>query len=186
MITSWNYLICFISAQEENGAWCRIKWKLLLHLKRYFETLKYSLNCLLNPCALSQGHSLLLPQPTKLQEGNVFSCVCLPMVGRERIPRYRAHPPPLCTESQLLVPLSGPLASDIWWPRLEACSNLFTWGPPPVLTFGGWSTYGGWEGGTYPTGRLSCYLCSWDNWVIIWIGGVTSQVWCRGGGYHTI
>ena len=22
-------------------------------------------------------------------------------------------------------------ASDIWWPILETCSNVFTWGPPP-------------------------------------------------------
>ena len=24
-----------------------------------------------------------------------------------------------------------PSASEIWWPSLETCSNLFTWGPPP-------------------------------------------------------
>ena len=24
----------------------------------------------------------------------------------------------------------GLTASDIWWPSLETCSNLFTWGPP--------------------------------------------------------
>ena len=24
------------------------------------------------------------------------------------------------------------LASDIWWPRLETCSNSFTWAPPPA------------------------------------------------------
>ena len=29
-------------------------------------------------------------------------------------------------------------STDIWWPRLKICSNLFTWGPDPqVLTFGG-------------------------------------------------
>ena len=127
MITSfWNYLICFISAQEENGAWCRIKWKLLLHLKRYFETLKYSLNCLLNPYTLSQGHSLLLPQPTKLQEGNIFSCVCLPMVGRERIPRYRAHPLSLSVQSHSslspsLVPLLVTFGGQDWRP-VQTCS----------------------------------------------------------------
>ena len=36
-----------------------------------------------------------------------------------------------------------PLASDIWWPSLEACSNLFTSGPLLVLTSGGyWSKCG--------------------------------------------
>ena len=35
----------------------------------------------------------------------------------------------------------GPYASDIWWSRLETCSNLFTWGPPPpprMPTYGAW------------------------------------------------
>ena len=33
-----------------------------------------------------------------------------------------------------------------WWPRMEICSKLFTWGTPPALTSGGyWSTYV-WQG----------------------------------------
>ena len=50
-----------------------------------------------------------------------------------------------------------PPASDIWWPRLQTCSKLFTCGPPPrppVLRCG--STYGQNVGGMHPTGLLSC------------------------------
>ena len=36
-----------------------------------------------------------------------------------------------------------PALSDIWWPLLETCSDLFTSGPPLVLTSSGyWSMYG--------------------------------------------
>ena len=30
--------------------------------------------------------------------------------------------------------LAPPPAGDIWWPSLETCSNLFTWGPTPSGT----------------------------------------------------
>ena len=46
---------------------------------------------------------------------------------------YRVLPP--CRGTHLCT---GPtLASDIWWPRLDTCSNSFTWGFPMVLTSGG-------------------------------------------------
>ena len=55
-------------------------------------------------------------------------------------------------------------ASDIWWPSLEICSNLFT-GPhytgpllPPVLTSGGyWSMYGWQVCSMHSTWMLSCF-----------------------------
>ena len=67
-------------------------------------------------------------------------------------------------------PVQGPgsyPASDIWWPRLETCSNLFTSGshhtaPPPKycrhLVASYWSTYGVWAGGIHHTGMASCSL----------------------------
>ena len=53
---------------------------------------------------------------------------------------YLPQPPPLDMGPHCTVPPS----SDIWWSRLETCSNLFTWRPqPPVLTSGDyWTTYG--------------------------------------------
>ena len=59
-------------------------------------------------------------------------------------------------------------ASDIWWPRLDTFSNLFTWDPLTllVLIFGGyWSTYGWKVSNTHPTGMLSGldYLLSIKN-----------------------
>ena len=55
--------------------------------------------------------------------------------------------------------LSSPHASDIWWPSLQTCSNLFTWGPPsPVQTSGDHqSMYGCSACGTHPTRILSCF-----------------------------
>ena len=60
----------------------------------------------------------------EFREGKVFSCVC---------PQTR---PPQTSDLGLPTPHGpgpGPISSatDIWWPQLEACSNLFTWGPPP-------------------------------------------------------
>ena len=48
------------------------------------------------------------------------------------------------------ITLQAPPASDIWWQRLDTCSNMFTWGlPRPVLTS---------SGGPHPTGILPCLL----------------------------
>ena len=84
-------------------------------------------------------HILSDSYPTKLREGNIFSCVCLSLgvpcghylgcTGPHRTgppvpsPLYRATAP--CTGTQP-CPLLPP--SDIWWPKLETCLNLFTWG----------------------------------------------------------
>ena len=72
-------------------------------------------------------------------------------------------PIPLSQARDLTVqgPLSGPgPPSDIWWPRLETCLNLFTWGSltPKVQISGGyWGTYSWQAGGKHPTGMLSCW-----------------------------
>ena len=69
-------------------------------------------------------------------------------------------------------------AVDIWWPRLETCSDLFTMGSPTVVDI--WwllkhiqSTQ---VGGTHLTGILPCFNCKLqvNFWIIIirWIIGI--------------
>ena len=54
-------------------------------------------------------------------------------------PNIRPEPPPSPAPRHLIRDCPGhqswgPLANDIWWPTLEACSSLFTWVPsPPTL-----------------------------------------------------
>ena len=118
----------------------------------------------------------------ELQEGNFFSCVRLAdihsfhggvhatiihgaldltILGR-LLPDMRPHctgipksPPPAWTWDFAVQgsPALVTSTSDIWWLRLETCSNLFTWGPPG--TGGYWSTYCEWLSMHY-TGMLSC------------------------------
>ena len=76
----------------------------------------------------------------KLWEGNVFSCVCssfcpkcrgvlcdhYPCMG----PRCTGTPPPPWPQShppahEMDPPVPIPNANDIWWPKLQSCSNLF-------------------------------------------------------------
>ena len=47
------------------------------------------------------------------------------------VPIDRAPPPGPVRTSAPLYRVPAPTASNIWWPRLETCSNLFTWGRPP-------------------------------------------------------
>ena len=82
--------------------------------------------------------------PTKLREDNVFTRVCLSVNSRGHpmwqlsmihwTLRYNPHPPHIGPH------WTGTPVSDIWWPSLGACSNLFTSGHPPVLTSGGYSS----------------------------------------------
>ena len=62
---------------------------------------------------------------------------------------------------------TGTPNTDIWWPRLETCSNLFTWRPTPpqgaLVSVGYWSTYGWQVDGTRPAGILSCCLKGWTQ-----------------------
>ena len=52
-------------------------------------------------------------------------------------------------------------ASDIWWPLLETCSNLFIWGHTAlVLKSGSQSSYVWQVDGMHPTGMLSFYFMS--------------------------
>ena len=75
---------------------------------------------------------------------------------------YRAlAPDPVQGPSSVQI---GPSASDIWWPRLETCSNLFTWrphctGPPLPLVMHWWLPT---EARMYPTGMLSCHCLQWS------------------------
>ena len=81
--------------------------------------------------------------PTKLWEGNFFSHVCLSV---HRVPHVTITHDALDLTVQGLTPsveVTSPSISDIWWPWLETCSNLFTWGShcpgsTPVLTSCGW------------------------------------------------
>ena len=82
--------------------------------------------------------------PTKLREDNVFTRVCLSINSRGESHVTIIHDS-LDLTVQLPPPHIGPHwtgtpVSDIWWPSLGACSNLFTSGHPPVLTSGGYSS----------------------------------------------
>ena len=51
-----------------------------------------------------------------------------------------------------------PLTSDIWWPLMETCSDLFTCGPPLILISGDHQSMYSWQiGSMHPTIMLSCY-----------------------------
>ena len=82
--------------------------------------------------------------PTKVRESHVFSSVWLsvhrgnPIQGPPLVPAKA--PLPLHTPSSVQGPLAPPWphpsAIDIWWSRLETCSNLFPWELSIVLTSG--------------------------------------------------
>ena len=61
--------------------------------------------------------------PTKLWEGNVFTAICLFMGKEFRVIIIRD-----ALDLTVQSPLTHPPypASDIWWPRMESCSYLFT------------------------------------------------------------
>ena len=108
------------------------------------------------------NRSFFYHPPTNLHAGNVFSHVCLSFCLQGRGPMWSLrmiHWTSLYRDP----PVQGPLASYIWWPRLETCSNLFTWGPPPlVLTFGRY-----WQ--VDSKHRKECllsykYFCHWILW----------------------
>ena len=75
---------------------------------------------------------------TKLPEDNVFSCVCV-------FPQGGGHSLYVTTTHDASTPRPNPPSSGsgTWWPRLEACSSLFTTGPLLVLASGGghWNRY---------------------------------------------
>ena len=80
--------------------------------------------------------------PTKLRESNVFMRVCLSrgthvtMIHWASLYRGLPHPQPKSLQTWDLRPPRlhpGSPASDIWWPPLETCSNLFTSGPIPTV-----------------------------------------------------
>ena len=91
-------------------------------------------------------HNIYRP-PTKFQKGNVFSrvSVCPSTSGGVQCDHYPwcllphhtwtvpdPAPAPSCTGTSPRSQSHSPV-SYIWWPRLEICSNLFTWVPlsPP-------------------------------------------------------
>ena len=91
--------------------------------------------------------------PTKLREGNVFSRVCPSVIlsnkgshvtitrdALDLTVQGQSHPPfghrtSLCRDAPQTWDLTVqvPFSNDIWWPRLETCSNLTTWWPTPRL-----------------------------------------------------
>ena len=97
----------------------------------------YGSSCMVLADVQSKNHHLYRT-PMKLRIGNVFTRVCpwvslfvhrwvpiwpLPMINWTKLYRAldirpRTHPKP------------SPPASDIWWPSLETCSNLFISGCP--------------------------------------------------------
>ena len=74
--------------------------------------------------------------PTTFRERSVISlsvhravpCDHYPWYIGPQGPRAPSHQPQTC-DITVQEPLWPP-ASDIWWPRLVTCLNLFTWGPP--------------------------------------------------------
>ena len=97
------------------------------------------------------GENVCYSTPTNLQEGNVFSRVCLLFCPQERAHMTITHdaldltvqpPPPdwpspdfrpgthrALAQPSLDIRLGIPPANDIWWSSLENCSDLFIWGP---------------------------------------------------------
>ena len=87
---------------------------------------------------------LITSRKTNLWEGHVLRCVC-PSLQWEGFHLTIKHDDSLCGLFPLVTALTPPPspASDIWWSRLESCSNLFTWElhcicHQLVLTSGGW------------------------------------------------
>ena len=106
--------------------------------------------------------------PTKLQEGNVFSCVCLFVHkggGGDALDllyspsRSAPGSDPLRT-SDMGPHGPFPPSSDIWLLSLKIFSNFFTWRPPNISTGVRWQLLNhAWSlqtGTTHPTGMLSC------------------------------
>ena len=95
--------------------------------------------------------------PMKLLEVNVFICVHLfiilfPGGGSHVIPGHGTSG----------APIPAPLATDIWWPLLETCSNLLTSGPLPIPAGANFwwllkQVRSAQAGGTHRTGMLSCF-----------------------------
>ena len=72
----------------------------------------------------------------KLRKGNVFSHVC-PSVSQSFCPCGKGGGHVTITHDALDLNIKPP-ARDIWWPRLDTCSSLFTWGShctAPPLSF---------------------------------------------------
>ena len=76
---------------------------------------------------------------TTVADGNKWQIISCDHYPRHIGLHHTWNPPPSCRAPphQYRTP---PAASDIWWPRLENCSNLLTWGPLSltVVTSGGW------------------------------------------------
>ena len=110
-----------------------------------------------------ESESCYYRPPTKFEESNVFTGVCLFTGGSHgtithdasdlavqgplwtwdlSIQRPQPRPPPLHTDmGPHCTGTPSPPDSDIWSPRLDSCSNLFTWPPPPVWTSDGCGRY---------------------------------------------
>ena len=81
--------------------------------------------------------------------------VCLSI---HKIPNWTGSPAPHPNMGPHSTGIPPP-ASEIWWSSLKTCLNVFIWGPPQVLTSGGyWSIYvrHKWAVLIHHTGMLSC------------------------------
>ena len=106
-----------------------------------------------------------------LWECNVFNhvCVCSQEVPRDHYPWW--IPPhyevPLRHGTLGSLRPGSPPATDIWWSRLETCSNVFTWWTPPpeLASCGKWHVWTIHAGVMYPTGVLSFWVYhQWPFW----------------------
>ena len=92
--------------------------------------------------------NVLLKNKTRLAEVVKYHIVKVSLFLSKAWLKY-SHKPPKDLTQTATSPRQGPPAkappgSDIWWPRLGTCSNLFTWRPPAplVLTSGNyWIIY---------------------------------------------
>ena len=109
---------------------------------------------------------------TKLREG-IYAEACLCSRGGLRgtmwpLSMMATYPPPHPILRDM-GPRYLPPATDTWWSSLETCSNLFTWGPTPIVltpSGGHWNMYSWQACDTHPTEMLYCWwLVSGSFWL---------------------
>ena len=122
-------------------------------------TFDFSLNCC---CWLVNKYY----QVTKTSVGIELQVYCsIYTVTQISVKTVNSEQPVPCNSNPQTPDMGHPSSSHVPYPPLvisgghqwrpvQTCSLQDT--PLPVMTSGGWSTYGGQAGSTYPTGMLSC------------------------------